>query len=165
MLKLIRIRAPIWGARFVSFSPQPSWTSTEEPAMHAASNHDHWKNQEPLAPATSSSARFGNSHIAIPYRRDDGARDRGSWSRSQQGGQTSISQTGDCLSISQDELQRYRALSIDVKEIRTRQDQLKESLVTAKPTASGRVTRRASSDPACIPNSGQGSESILHDSG
>jgi hypothetical protein len=29
-------------------------------------------------------------------------------------------------------------------------------LVTAKPTAFGRVTRRASSDPACFPHSGQG---------
>jgi hypothetical protein len=97
--------------------------------MQAASNHDRWKNQEPLAPATSSSARYGNGAIAIPYRRDDGASGRGSSFRPQHGGQTPISQTGDGISISQDELQQYLALSIDEKQIRARRDRLRESLI------------------------------------
>jgi hypothetical protein len=129
MLELIRIRALVRRARFVRFSPQPSWTSPEDPLMQAASNQNRWKNQEPLAPATSSSARYGNGAIAIPYRRDDGARARGFSSRPQHGGQTPISRTGDCLSISQDELKQYQALSIEEKKIRARRDQLKESLV------------------------------------
>jgi len=97
--------------------------------MHSASDHDHWKNQERLTPATSSSARYGNGDVAIPYRRDDVASDRGSSSRSQWGGQTTISQTGDGLPISQDELQQYRALSIEVKQIRARRDRLRDSLI------------------------------------
>jgi hypothetical protein len=97
--------------------------------MQAASKHDHWKNQAPLAPATSSNARSGNGDIAIPYRRDDVARDRGCSSRSQRRGQTPIQQTDDCSSISQDELAQYKALSIDVKETRARRDQLKKSLI------------------------------------
>jgi hypothetical protein len=97
--------------------------------MHAASNHDHWKNQAPLAPATSSNAGSGNRDIAIPYRRADVARNRGSSSHPQHSGQTPISQTGDCSSISQEELAQYQALSIDEKEIRARRDQLKACLV------------------------------------
>ena len=38
-------------------------------------------------------------------------------------------------------------------------------LVRSKPTASGRVTRRASSDPACFSHSGQGLARLSHDIG
>jgi hypothetical protein len=38
-------------------------------------------------------------------------------------------------------------------------------LILTKSTASGRVTLRASSDPACFSHSGQGLGSFLHDSG
>jgi len=38
-------------------------------------------------------------------------------------------------------------------------------LLPAKTTASGRVTRRASSDPACFSHSGQGLARLSHDIG
>ena len=42
---------------------------------------------------------------------------------------------------------------------------LTHNLLPAKTTASGRVTRRASSDPACFSHSGQGLARLSHDIG
>ena len=45
------------------------------------------------------------------------------------------------------------------------QDRQAMTLLPAKTTASGRVTRRASSDPACFSHSGQGLARLSHDIG
>src|SRR5208337_276775 len=49
-----------------------------------------------------------------------------------------------------------------LEECRSVNSDLGPALVPAKPTASGRVTRRASSDPACFSHSSQGLGRLSH---